>query len=272
MKALHLVGLSIGFSTLIYGQSIVAAQDASQNVQEKTLAPSAQSIQFFKSQVGNSNSITKALNSLLDRYPQKTAEFVSLALTAYPEQYKEIIATSVSAQPMFVDDIIMVANDYKVSTPIEIVEIAVSAEPSYAGMATSAACKYSPEFFNEIVRSAVTAEPDSADQIAQRLVAAYPSQTMEILITTIKEVPYVGKYVLDALLATVSDDDAKSEDMIIISVEQLAQYPDAIERLVELAYERDISEEKVRASAIKGGLSEQAIALVLNQHYSEVVE
>ena len=105
-------------------------------------------------------------------------------------------------------------------------------------------------------------------QIAQKLVNTFPSKTMEILITTIKEVPYVGKYVLDALLATVVDDDAKSEDMIIVSIEELAQYPEAIERLVQLAQQRDIDSEKIRTSAVKGGLSDKAIVAVINEHYN----
>ncbi len=260
--------LTIGCSALLFSHSLMAIE----TTETKLVEPSSKSVNFFKKQVENGSSLSKTINNMLDRYPHKTTEFVSIALSAYPEQYKEIISASVSAQPMFVDEIIMVANEYQVSAPTEIVAIAINAEPSYASMATSAACKYSPEYFNEIVKTAVTAEPDSADQIAQKLVKAYPSKTMEILITTIKEVPYVGKYVLDALLATVVDDDAKSEDMIIISVEQLAQYPDAIERLVELAEQRDIKAEKIRLSAIKGGLSEDAIVAVINEHYKETIE
>nr|WP_136252677.1 hypothetical protein [Ningiella ruwaisensis] len=229
--------------------------------------PSEKSVKFFKAQVENNRSLSNAINSLLSRYPDKTAEFVSIALSAYPEEYKEIISASVSTNPMFVDEIIMVANKYQVTKPAEIVEIAVNAEPSYAEVATRAACKYSPEYFNEIVRTAVHAEPDSADQIAQKLVRAYPSKTMEILVTTIKEVPFVGKYVLDALLATVEEDSEQSENMIIVSVEQLADYPDALERLVQLANEHDIDSDKVMQSAIKGGTEEKDIIALIEKHY-----
>lgn len=262
MKAI----LTLSFGALLFSHSLLASETTTSTL----VKPSPKSINFFKNQVAGGTSLSATINNLLDRYPHKTTEFVSIALSAYPAQYKEIISASVSAQPMFVDEIIMVANEYQVADPTEIVTIAINAEPSYAGMATSAACKYSPEFFNEIVKTAVTAQPDSADQIAQKLVKAYPSKTMEILITTIKEVPYVGKYVLDALLATVTDDEAKSENMIIISVEQLAQYPDAIERLVQLAEQRDIASDKIRLSAIKGGLSEEAIVAVINEHYAPV--
>lgn len=261
MKVLVKLSLSLLITSTLASSVVMAGQTI------KSLEPSTQSIQFFKKQVGNSSSFSNGLKGLLHSYPHRTAEFVSIALSAYPENYKEIITASVSEQPTFVDEIIMLANEYKVATPIEIVQLAINAEPSYAGAATSAACKYSPEYFNEIIKVAVTTEPDSADQIAQKLVTAYPSKTMEILITTIKEVPLVGKYVLDALLATVNDDEVKSEDMIIISVEQLAQYPDAVERLVELARERNIDSEKVRLSAMKGGLSEEAIVAVINSHY-----
>jgi len=261
MKVLGRVTLGLLIASALLGHTSIASQSA------KTLAPSSQSVQFFKKQVDRSSSFSNALKGLINRYPHRTAEFVSIALSAYPENYKEIITASVSTQPTFVDEIIMLANDYKVANPTEIVELAINAEPSYAGAAASAACKYSPEYFNEIVKAAVTTEPDSADQIAQKLVGAYPSKTMEILITTIKEVPFVGKYVLDALLATVTDDEIKSEDMIIVSVEQLAQYPDAIERLVHLAKQRDIDSNKIKLSAIKGGLSEEAIVAVINEHY-----
>lgn len=234
-----------------------------------TSKPSKQSIHFFKTQVSNNRTIGNALSSLLKRYPEKTAEFVHIAFTAYPDQYESIIVASVSTSPSFIDEIIMIATDHAVSTPSRIVEIAVNAEPSYAEDVTRAACKYSPNYFDEIIRTAVITEPDSADRIAQRLVRAYPSKTMEILVTTLKEVPFVGKYVLDALLATVLDDEDKSSDMIIISVEQLAQHPDAIERLVQLAQEHEIDAQRIKESAVKGGLGESEIAAIIDRHYEK---
>ncbi|WP_395340537.1 hypothetical protein PN836_017070 [Ningiella sp. W23] len=231
--------------------------------------PSQQSIKFFKTQVANNRSVGNALSSLLQRYPEKTGDFLSIAFTAYPDKYEEIISASVSTNPMFIDQIIMVANQHKISNPAEIVKIAVNAEPSYAEITTREACKVSPDYFNEIIKTAVHAEPDSADQIAQRLVKAYPNKTMEILVTTIKEVPYVGKYILDALLATVDEGSDESENMIIVSVEQLTEYPDALNRLVALAHDQNIDAEKVRDSAIKGGLSEDAVALLIEKHYTE---
>lgn len=252
----------------IIGASCIGISANAQPIDEEVKAPSSKSVNFFKRQVSASQSVENAVNSLLSRYPEKTVGFVKAALTAYPNQYAEIISASVSAQPTYVDDIIKIATAYNVAEPKEIVKIAVLAEPSYAEIATSAACKYSPEDFNEIVKSAVQSEPDSADQIAQKLVTAYPNKTMEILVTTVKEVPYVGKYILDALLAVVQEDGEKSEEMIIMTVEQLAQYPDAIERLVHLAKQHDIDQEKVRQSAIRGGLSDEQTEVVLNKHYS----
>ncbi len=232
------------------------------------LKPSEKSINFFRAQVSNNSSITKAMHSLLDRYPHRTAEFVSIALAAYPENYKDIIMASVETQPMFVDEIITVANEYKVAKPTKILELAIIAEPSYAGAATKAACNLNPEEFNEIVKAAVRTEPDSADQIAQKLVTAFPSKTMEILITTLKEVPYVGKYVLDALLATIDDDDEQAENVIIISVEQLAIHPEALDRLVQLAEQRNINANALKNSAMKAGLSEVEVNEVIEKHYN----
>lgn len=270
MNTLVTISCSLVLTANLVSNSVASEQFSITSQQASWMQPSQQSIQFFKKQVEGGASVDNSLKSLLDRYPQRTPEFVSIALSAYPERYQEIITTSVSAKPMFVDDIIMLANEHRVAKPTEIVALAVNAEPSYAGAATSAACKNNPEYFDEIVKTAVKAEPDSADQIAQKLVAAFPSQTMEILITTIKEVPFVGKYVLDALLATVTDDLVKTENMIIVSMEELAQYPDAITRLVELAQQRDISSEKVRISAMKGGLSEEEIVAIINDHYLEL--
>jgi hypothetical protein len=266
MKVLVTLGFTLLVTSAFVCNDLIASQSSS------VTAPNQQAINFFKRQVDAGSSIGNTLKSLLDRYPQRTSEFVSIAFSAYPNRYSEIISASVSAKPMFVDEIIKLANEHKVAKPTEIITLAVNAEPSYAAIATSAACKNNPEYFNEIVRTAVIAEPDSADQIAQKLVVAFPSRTMEILITTIKEVPFVGKYVLDALLATVVDDQAKSHDMIIVSLEQLARYPGTIERLVELAQQHEIDAERVRLSGIKGGLSEKEIVSVINDHYPNLTE
>lgn len=248
--------------------TLSSASTLSASPTKVALEPTEKSIQFFKKQVSGSKSITNAINSLLDRYPHRTTEFVSIALSAYPEHYKEIIMASVKKQPMFVDEIIIVANDFQITEPTEILEIAITAEPSYAGAATRAACNYSPDAFKEIIRVAVSTEPDSADQIAQKLVKAFPSKTMEILVTTIKEVPYVGKYVLDALLATAGEDKGASKDIIVVSIEQLAKYPDALDRLVELAKQRDIDSATIKKSAIQGGLSQQEISSIIEKYYN----
>lgn len=262
MRTLYLTCVLTLFSFQCYAVNTYQSDQS-----EQVALPSQKSIKFFKSQVSNGRTVGNALTNLLSRYPEKTSEFVSVALTAYPEDYKEIISASVSANPTFVDEIIMVATKYQVAKPATIVQIAVNAEPSYAGLATNAACFYSPEYFSEIVRAAVMAQPDSADQIAQKLVKAYPNKTMEILVTTVKEVPFVGKYILDALLATVVNDLKKSEDMIIVSIEELAQFPGAVDRLVELASERKIDSEKLKESAMKGGLNEVEIASVIDKYY-----
>ncbi|MFC3122873.1 hypothetical protein [Agaribacter flavus] len=242
----------------------LAVTDSQENALEK---PSKKSIVFFKRQVKSNNSVENAVKSLIARYPEKASNFVKVALFTYPEKYEEIIRASVIAKPVIVDEIIKLANHYKVSAPTNIVAIAVNAEPSYAEVATKAACKYSPEDFTEIVRTAVKSEPDSADQIAQKLVTAYPNRALEILVTTIKEVPYVGKYVLDALLALVQEDKDTTEDMIVASIEQLADYPSAMERLVKLAKEHKIDANKVSTSAIKGGLDEESVASLIKTHY-----
>lgn len=133
---------------------------------DNTLRPSSKQIKFFMRQVSSGNSVRRALNGLLNRYPQNTPQLVALALSAYPEKYKEIITTAVKSQPMFVNEIMLVSNEFEVADPTKILEIVVTAEPSYAATATSTACKQNPDIFKEIIKTAVAAEPDSADQIA----------------------------------------------------------------------------------------------------------
>jgi hypothetical protein len=228
---------------------------------------SMQSSHFLKQQVRSSNSVGRAIRTVLDRYPENTAELVQIALDAYPDKYREIVSAAVSSQPAYIDDILELAIERNVAPATELVKLAINAEPSYAEYATEAACKFSPDQFNEIVKTAVAMEPDSADQIAKRLAKTYPNKTLEVLVTTIQEVPLVGKYVVDALLALFPVDSSESESMIIISVEQLAQHPEALERLVELAELRGIQQDLISASAMRGGLTDAQAKLYVERHY-----
>lgn len=230
----------------------------------------SKAISFLQTQVDSGITINKALGMLLERYPEHSSSLVMAALKAYPNRYEEILKASISVNPSFIDEIIMVAIEANIADTTEIVEIAISADPSYAEDVTKAACKYNPDYFKEIIRVAVHTEPDSADQIAKKLVKAYPSRTFEILITAMKEVPLVGKYVLDALLATVDENDEEtSSEMIIISVEQLAQHPDAIARLIALAQQHEVDELALKESAIKGGLDEKTVTALIEQYYNQ---
>jgi hypothetical protein len=228
---------------------------------------STQSSHFLKQQVRSSNSVGRAIRTVLARYPENTPELVEIALDTYPDKYREIVSAAVSSQPAYVDDILELAIERDVAPATELVTLAINAEPSYAEYATEAACKFSPDQFNEIVKTAVTMEPDSADQIAKRLAKIYPNKTLEVLVTTIQEVPLVGKYVIEALLALFPVDSSESESMIVISVEQLAQHPEALERLVELAERRGIEQYLISASAMRGGLTNAQAKLYVDRHY-----
>jgi hypothetical protein len=57
--------------------------------------------------------------------------------------------------------------------------------------------------------------------------------------------------------------------MIIISVEQLAKHPEAVERLVQLAEERGINQDLVSASARRGGLSDAQASTLVDKYYNE---
>jgi hypothetical protein len=247
---------------------LISSGSATANIEEiVTSGSSLQSSQFLKQQVRSSNSVSRAIRTVLARYPENTPELVKIALDNYPEKYREIVTSAVSAQPAYIDDIIKLVLDRELAPATEIVKLAISAEPSYAEYATAAACKFSPDEFNAIVKAAVLMEPDSADQIAKVLAKSYPNKTLEVLITTIQEVPLVGKYVVDALLALFPVDSSESESMIIISVEQLANHPEAMERLVEMANDRGIEQNLISASAIRGGLTDAQANVYLQRHY-----
>lgn len=255
-------------ASLTLGILLACSTQVIANTDQSNLDYSAQqSKHFLKQQVNSSNSVNSAVRTLLARYPENTAQFVQIALDTYPEKYREIISSAVSAQPAYIDDIIKLAVERDLAPATELVTLAINAEPSYAEYATKATVEFSPEQFDDIIKTAVSLKPDSADQIAKTLAKSYPNKTLEVLITTIHEVPLVGKYVIDALLALFPKDSSESESMIVISVEQLANHPEAMERLVELANERGIEEQVVSASAIRGGLSSEQASVYLNKYY-----
>jgi hypothetical protein len=51
----------------------------------------------------------------------------------------------------------------------------------------------------------------------------------------------------------------------------LAKYPDAIERLVELAELRGIQQDLISASAMRGGLTNAQAKLYVDKHYLKTV-
>jgi len=228
---------------------------SSVSLAETITLTSDQSNQIFINQVKSNSSVGNAVRTFIARYPERTMDVVEIALNAYPDRYREIISASVSAQPSFVDEILELALERELAEPTELLKLAINAEPSYAEYAAEAACKFAPEDFNDLVKTAVNLEPDSADQIAKKLASSYPSKALDILVTTIQEVPLVGKYVVDALLALFPNESEESESMIIISVEQLAMYPEAVDRLIALANERGIEQSLIHDSAVRGGLS-----------------
>jgi hypothetical protein len=257
----------LALSVLMISSGYAVAQDDTNELVNALVVTSDQSSHFFKQQVRSSNSVGRAIRTVLARYPENTSELVEIALDTYPDKYREIVSAAVSSQPAYIDDILELAIARDLAPTTELVTLAINAEPSYAEYVTEAACKFSPEEFNEIVKTAVTMEPDSADQIAKTLARTYPNKTLEVLVTTIQEVPLVGKYVVDALLALFPVDSSESESMIIISVEQLAKHPEALERLVELAERRGIEQDLISASAMRGGLTDAQAKVYVDRYY-----
>lgn len=245
----------VGISTAVAGNNVSPGNYGQEaKTFGETVEAQPQAARFLDQQL-KSLSMANALNAVISYYPESTPELVSYALETYPEKHKEIVIGAIRAEPAFIDEVIKrTAASGLISVP-EIIRLAVGADPSFAMDATAAACELEPSQFRQILQTALALEPDSADLIAQQVAGRLPNRTLEVLTTVLSEVPYLGNYVVDALLA-IFPQQPQSAALILVALEELAQQPDAISRLLELAKTRNLSEASAVSAIERGGLSE----------------
>ena len=81
--------------------------------------------------------------------------------------------------------------------------------------------------------------------------------------TTLQYVPYVGEYVVDALLAVFPE---KAEEVVEVSVREVRAETAQVEKVISAALNAGIDAEVVSQSAIKGGATtDEVMAAITKQ-------
>ncbi|MAI36783.1 hypothetical protein [Alteromonas sp.] len=227
------------------GPSVVPKDEVSQSTKFQTA--------FLKRQVDQTMSVGRAISSIAGHYPQDIVLVVDIALDTYPDKYREIIFAAISAQPSSTEEIVRLAIEKEVSSCPNIVKLAITAEPTYVDFVVHAAAMATPEELDEIVRVAVLTQPDSADSIVQTLSQEHPNKIVEIMTSALNAVPFVGEYVVDALLAVFPN---KAEKVVETAVRESSQQREQIMRILNTANNSDVSQIKLKEYALSAGLSE----------------
>jgi hypothetical protein len=250
----QLVKLTFAFSTFAVVHDAIASVTVDKTKQNQI------SQKFIQIQIDQNVTIGRAIKTMVGHYPQQAASIVDIALDLYPHKYKEIIHAAISASPTLADEVVTMALDKELSSCASIVETAINADPSYIDFVVTAAASSTPEQLSEIVRIAVIAEPDSADYIVQSLAKDHPSKIVEILRSAIVAVPFVGEYVVEALLAVFPDD---AEIVITTAVRESSAKRENVKRIIEIAQNSGIDEDKLEAYALNGGATTEELSEVL---------
>lgn len=238
-------------------QAAIVEADVAKPTVQMTKEQHSLKAAFIKRQMKNNASIGRAIKSIASHYPQEITLIVSVALDRYPEKYKEIIYAAISAQPMATEEIVRIAIEKDITECESIVEMAIMAEPSYVNFIVSSAANTTPEELQDIVRVAVITEPDSADRIVQTLSKEHPNEMVEIMKTAIGAVPFVGEYIVDGLLALFPDE---AETVVENAVRESSSQREQIVRIIETAEDRGVNADQLKASALKGGATEEEVA------------
>ncbi|WP_100644249.1 hypothetical protein [Alteromonas facilis] len=233
-------------------------KESTEHVSDKSHDRAALKAAFIQRQMENNASIGRAIKSIASHYPQQITTIVDVALDTYPDKYKEIIYAAISTQPTATEEIVKIAIEKGVSECPNIVELAILAEPSYVNFVVTAAANTTPEELQDIVRVAVVTEPDSADRIVQTLAKEHPDDMVSILTTAIGAVPFVGEYIVDGLLALFPE---QADTVVENAVRESSQQRDQIIKIIETAENHGVDAEQLKYSALKGGATEEEIAL-----------
>ena len=228
---------------------VAMAQDASSNeVAQPTTSVSIESsaeasnrfqTAFLRRQVDQTMSVGRAISSIAGHYPQEIVSIVDIALDTYPDKYREIVFAAISAQP---------------SSCPNIVQLAIKAEPTYVDFVVHAAAVSTPEELDEIVRVAVLTQPDAADSIVQTLSQEHPNKIVEIMTSALNAVPFVGEYVVDALLAVFPNE---AQTVVETAVRESSHQREQVIRILSTAQHAGVSQDKLKEYAMSAGLSEE---------------
>ncbi len=245
---------------------VAMAQDTSSDdvIQPSTSASVEKSVEesnrfqtaFLKRQVDQTMSVGRAISSIAGHYPQEIVSIVDIALDTYPDKYREIIFAAISAQPSSTEEIVQLAIEKEVSSCPNIVQLAIKAEPTYVDFVVQAAAVSTPEELDEIVRVAVLTQPDAADSIVQTLSKEHPNKIVDIMTSALNAVPFVGEYVVDALLAVFPNE---VETVVETAVRESAQQREQIMRILNTAQHAGVSQDKLKEYAMSAGLSEDDV-------------
>ena len=243
---------------------VAMAQDASANeVVQPTTSVSIESsaeasnrfqTAFLKRQVDQTMSVGRAISSIAGHYPQEIVTIVDIALDTYPDKYREIIFAAISAQPSSTEEIVQLAIEKEVSSCPNIVQLAIKAEPTYVDFVVHAAAVSTPEELDEIVRVAVLTQPDAADSIVQTLSQEHPNRIVEIMTSALNAVPFVGEYVVDALLAVFPNE---AQTVVETAVRESSQQREQVIRILSTAQHAGVTHDKLKEYAMSAGLSEE---------------
>lgn len=207
---------------------------------------------FLKRQVDQNMSVGRAISSIASHYPQDVVSIVDIALDTYPDQYREIIFAAISSQPSSTEEIVKMAIEKDVSSCPNIVQLAISAEPTYVDFVVQAAAVATPDELNEIVRVAVLTQPDAADSIVQTLSREHPSKIVDIMTSALNAVPFVGEYVVDALLAIFPN---QAKTVVETAVRESSQQREQVMRILTTAQNAGVQTDKLKEYSLAAGMT-----------------
>lgn len=220
--------------------------------------------EFFQRQVHQNMSVGRAVKSIVSHYPEHVESVVATALDLYPDRYKEIVHAAISAEPSLTKSIVRVAIEKGITSCPNIVETAINAEPSYVDFVVKAAANTTPGELQDIVRVAVVTEPDSADRIVQTLAQSHPNKLIEIVGTAIGAVPFVGEYIVDAMLA-VFHDEKEQGDVLTTAFRQSSEESEYIKKIIASAQNAGMGDEAITQYAVNAGAKPEDVAKLLKE-------
>ena len=115
-------------------------------------------------------------------------------------------------------------------------------------------CNIMAEELDEIVRVAVLTQPDAADSIVQTLSQEHPNKIVEIMTSALNAVPFVGEYVVDALLAVFPNE---AQTVVETAVRESSHQREQVIRILSTAQHAGVSQDKLKEYAMSAGLSEE---------------